>query len=53
MANSPHEMMVPLRTESDLPLALIGGKAVSPTWLFVGVLILLPEQDSRCPTGGS
>ena len=29
MANSPHEMMVPLRTESDLPLALIGGKAVS------------------------
>ena len=29
MANGPHEMMVPLRTESDLPLALIGGKAAS------------------------
>ena len=29
MANGPHEMMVPLRTESDLPPALIGGKATS------------------------
>ena len=29
MGNGPHEMMVPLRTESDLPLALIGGKAWS------------------------
>ncbi len=29
MAHGPHEMMVPLRTDSDLPLALIGGKAAS------------------------
>lgn len=29
MANDPHQMMVPLGTESDLPLALIGGKAAS------------------------
>jgi len=29
MTDGPHEMMVPLRTESDLPLARIGGKAAS------------------------